>query len=71
MQRPGAICVVSGDRTTYPQFTACVATLVPTQGTKLIWQTAGGGALAVVRNSVVKGALDYFDGQARLDAAGG
>ena len=63
MQRPGAICVVSGDRTTYPQFTACVATLVPTQGTKLIWQTAGGGALAVVRNSVVRGALDYFDGR--------
>jgi hypothetical protein len=63
MQRPGAICVVSGDRTTYPQFTACVATLVPTQDTKLIWQLAGGGALAVVRNGVVKAALDYFNGR--------
>ncbi len=46
-----------------PQFTACVATLVPTEETKLIWQAAGGGALAVVRNSVVQGALDYFNGR--------
>jgi hypothetical protein len=63
LQRPGAICVVSGDRTTYPQFTACVATLVPTEETKLIWETAGGGALAVVRNGVVQAALDYFNGR--------
>jgi hypothetical protein len=63
LERPGAICVVSGDRTTYPQFTACVATLVPTEETKLIWQTAGGGTLAAVRNSVVQAALDFFDGR--------
>ena len=31
--------------------------------TKLIWETAAGGALAVVRNSVVKAALDYFNGR--------
>ena len=63
LQRPGAICVVSGDRTAYPQFTACVATLVPTEETKLIWETAGGGALAVARNSVIQAALDFFDGR--------
>ena len=63
LQRPGAICVVSGDRTAYPQFTACVATLVPTEETKLIWETASGGALAVVRNNVIQAALDFFNGR--------
>lgn len=57
-EQPGAILVVSGDRTTYPEFAANVATLQTTPGSRLYWQRAGGGALAEARNVLVQQALE-------------
>jgi hypothetical protein len=57
LEQPGAICVVSGDRTTYPQFAANVATVQSTRGSFLFWHLAGGGELAHARNNLVQKAL--------------
>lgn len=58
IEQPGAILVVSGDRTTYPQFARNIAVVVTTPGTRLHWYMAGGGQLAEARNSLVRGALE-------------
>jgi hypothetical protein len=57
VNRPGVIAVVSGDRTTYPQFAGNVATLATTRGSSLLWQLAGGGGVAQARNILVERAL--------------
>jgi GT2 family glycosyltransferase len=62
LNRPGAVCVVSGDRTTYPQFAYNVATLRTTRGTNLLWQIAGGGGVARARNILVEQALQFGAG---------
>jgi hypothetical protein len=58
VDQPGAILVVSGDRTTYPDFAHNVATVKSPPGTRLLWEQAGGGDLADARNRLVKKALD-------------
>jgi hypothetical protein len=62
LERPGVIGVVSGDRTTYPQFAADVATVQSTPGSRLIWRVASGGALAAARNEICNLALDHDAG---------
>src|SRR5262245_36252880 len=56
--RPGAVCVISGDRTTYPAFAACVSTVQITPGSQLCWRLASGGGIAEARNTVVMQALE-------------
>lgn len=58
LDRPGAVAVVSGDRTTFPQFAHNVATLRTTRGTQLLWQIAGGGGVARARNILGEQALE-------------
>lgn len=59
IDRPGIVAVVSGDRTTYPQFSTCVATLNTTPGSALFWQLAGAGHVAAGRNELVRQAFAY------------
>jgi GT2 family glycosyltransferase len=62
IDRPGVIAVCSGDRTTYPQFSADVATLQSPRGSLLHWRISGGGDLARARNDHVEKALEYDAG---------
>jgi hypothetical protein len=57
IERPGVIAVVSGDRTTYPQFASCIATLATPPNTRLFWQLAAGGGVAAARNGLVDRAI--------------
>lgn len=58
IERPGVVCTVSGDRSTYPQFAAHVATIQTTPGSQLLVQVAGGGGIAAARNKLAQRALD-------------
>jgi GT2 family glycosyltransferase len=58
VRRPGAVCVVSGDRTSHARFAASLATLVCPPGTRLHWRFSGGGGVAMARNEVIQQALD-------------
>jgi hypothetical protein len=58
LNRPGAVCVVSSDRSSvYPQFAAAVANLQTPPGSTMLWQLAGGSGLALARNAIVQQAV--------------
>jgi len=63
IDRPGIVAVVSGDRTTYPQFAGCVAAIQSTPGSYLWWELTGGGGVAEARNQHVRRALHQFKGR--------
>ena len=57
-ERSGLVAVVSGDRTTYPQFSVAIcAALGATPGANFSWTMAGGGGVAMARNRMVREAL--------------
>jgi hypothetical protein len=58
LSKAGTILVVSGDRTVYPDFAATLTTVQTPAGSGLLWQKAGGGALATARNDLAVQALE-------------
>ena len=53
IEQPGLIAVVSGDRTTYPQFVGCLATIQAPGGTQFYQKLSSAGAVAMARNECV------------------
>lgn len=58
IDQPGVIACISGDRSTYPQFTRAMMQLFYPPGTRMEWRLAGGGALAYERTHIALKALN-------------